>query len=156
MLVMLMRGHVAASNAAMVQELEDSGTLTTPKCVAAFRAIDRQHFWVPGGGELAYADMPLRHGRLHQSAPHIYAKALESLMPLRPGMSFLNVGSGTGYFNSIVAELNGAMATNHGIDIWQEAVAHSANRCREIGKEFIEFTLGNVYQLNVDQTTRYD
>merc|ERR1719473_402932 len=144
-----MRGHMAATNDAMVQELEDSGTLTTPQCIAAFRAVDRQRFWVPGGAELAYADMPLRHGRLHQSAPHIYARALESLMPLKPGMSFLNVGSGTGYFNSIVGELIGDMATNHGIDIWPETISHARERCRLRGKHNMEFTLGNVYQLDV-------
>jgi len=140
----------------MVQDLEDSGTLTTPDCIDAFRAIDRQHFWVPGGGELAYADMPLRHGRLHQSAPHIYARALESLMPLRPGMSFLNVGSGTGYFSSIVSELCGADAISDGIDIWPETIAHARECCRQLGKDYISFTEGNVYQLDVEQGMRYD
>jgi protein-L-isoaspartate(D-aspartate) O-methyltransferase len=154
--MMLMRGPVAASNQAMVQDLEDAGTLTTPECVAAFRAIDRQHFWVPGGGDLAYADMPLRHGRLHQSAPHIYARALESLMPLKPGMSFLNVGSGTGYFSSVVSELCGPDAISDGLDIWPELVAHARECCRQVGKDHINFTLGNVYQLDVEQGMRYD
>merc|ERR1719478_35826 len=140
----------------MVQELEDSGTLTTPACVAAFQAVDRQHFWVPGGAELAYADMPLRHGRLHQSAPHIYARALESLMPLKPGMSFLNVGSGTGYFSSIISELCGADAISDGIDIWPETIAHARECCQRLDKEHITFTEGNVYQLDVEQGMRYD
>merc|ERR1719181_1738510 len=143
---MLIRGHAAASNNAMVQELVDSGTLTTPSCAAAFRAVDRQHFWVPVGSELAYADMPLRHGRLHQSAPHIYARALESMMPLKPGMSFLNVGSGTGYFSSIVAELCGPDAISDGLDIWPELVTHARECCQQLGKEHITFTEGNVYQ----------
>jgi protein-L-isoaspartate(D-aspartate) O-methyltransferase len=146
------------TNAAMVKELERSCALRSSECKAAFAAVDRGHFWVEGSGspELIYADTPLRTGRLHLSAPHIYAKALESLMPLRPGMSFLNVGSGTGYFNSIVAELTGNMATNHGIDIWPETVAHAKERCRLRGRQSIEFNLGNVYQLDVNYTMRYD
>lgn len=150
-----------ATNHAMVQELARSAALRSPDCIAAFHAVDRQHFWVSGGGassELVYADMPLRteRERLHLSAPHIYAKALESLMPLQAGMSFLNVGSGTGYFNSIVGELIGTQATNHGIDIWPETVAHAKGRCRLRGTHNIEFTVGNVYQLDVNHTMRYD
>mmetsp|Transcript_26696 Transcript_26696/g.83183 ORF Transcript_26696/g.83183 Transcript_26696/m.83183 type:complete len:534 (+) Transcript_26696:94-1695(+) len=144
------------SNAAMVEELVRSGSLRSQECITAFQAIDRQHFWPADSGELAYADMPLRSGRLHLSAPHIYGKALESLMPLRPGMSFLNVGSGTGYFTSIISELIGDLATNHGIDIWPETVAHAVQRCRLLGKTNIDFSLGNAYQLNINQTMRYD
>mmetsp|Transcript_71975 Transcript_71975/g.166642 ORF Transcript_71975/g.166642 Transcript_71975/m.166642 type:complete len:554 (+) Transcript_71975:89-1750(+) len=145
-----------SSNAALVEELVRSRCLRSQECVAAFQAIDRQHFWPAESGELAYADMPLRTGRLHLSAPHIYAKALESLMPLKSGMSFLNVGSGTGYFSSVVSELTGNLSTNHGIDIWSETVTHASKCCRLLGKSNIEFTLGNAYQLNINQTMRYD
>jgi protein-L-isoaspartate(D-aspartate) O-methyltransferase len=147
-----------ATNDAMVQELVSSGALRSPECVEAFKAVDRRHFWMEGSTslELIYADMPLRTGRLHLSAPHIYAKALESLIPLRPGMSFLNVGSGTGYFNSIIGELTGKLATNHGIDIWPDTVTHARERCRLRGNNSMEFNLGNVYQLDVSRTMRYD
>jgi protein-L-isoaspartate O-methyltransferase len=159
-------GQSAATNKAMVEELGRSSALKSAECTAAFMATDRGHFWTAsihgsGSPELVYADMPLRTGRLHLSAPHIYAKALESLMPLRSGMSFLNVGSGTGYFNSIVAELTGDMGTNHGIDIWPETIDHARERCRLRAeaagrRSHIEFYLGNVYELDVNYTTRYD
>jgi len=77
-------------------------------------------------------------------------------MPLEPGMSFLNVGSGTGYFSSIVSHLCGADAISDGIDIWPETVAHSRDCCKLLGKEHITFTEGNVYQLDVEQGMRYD
>lgn len=144
------------SNETMVEYLEGSGLLRSPECIAAFRAIDRAHFWVQDGESVAYLDMPLRHGRLHQSAPHIYASALEMLMPLRPGISFLNVGSGTGYFSSIVSELIGEFAISDGVDIWPETVAFAADNCRQAGKNNIHFTVGNVYQLDVNQGTLYD
>lgn len=140
----------------MVDELERLGFFATPECIAAFRKVDRGDFWVAGANETAYLDMPLRNGRLHQSAPHIYARALESLLPMRAGMSFLNIGSGTGYFSSIVAELIGDDAVNDGIDIWPETVAHASRSCRKHGRKNIEFTLGNVYELDVDQGMRYD
>eukprot|EP00927_Polykrikos_kofoidii_P057110 TRINITY_DN5121_c0_g1_i1.p1 TRINITY_DN5121_c0_g1~~TRINITY_DN5121_c0_g1_i1.p1 ORF type:complete len:624 (+),score=120.36 TRINITY_DN5121_c0_g1_i1:207-1874(+) len=140
----------------MVESLIRSGALWNPLCSKAFKAVDRRHFWLADTGSLAYADMPLRNGKLHISAPHIYSRALESLMPLKPGMSFLNVGSGTGYFNSIVSELTGPMATNHGVDIVQDTVEHARRRCALVDKTYIDFTVGNVYKLDVDRTSRYD
>lgn len=151
-----MQNGIAATNESMVEELAQAGALKTAESTAAFQAIDRAHFWPQEGASVAYADMPLRSGKLHLSAPHIYAKALESLLPLKKGMSFLNIGSGTGYFNSLVGEMIGDEATNHGVDIWPETIAHARQRCQQIGKTRIEFTLGNVYQLNVHETMRYD
>jgi|Transcript_114024 protein-L-isoaspartate(D-aspartate) O-methyltransferase len=153
---MFMGGPMATSNEAMVRDLEHSRTLTSPECVAAFKKIDRQDFWVPESRDMAYADMPLRHGRLHQSAPHIYARALESMMPLKRGMSFLNVGSGTGYFSCIVSEFCGPDAISDGLDIWPETIAHAYESCKKVGKDHIRFTLGNVYELDVEQGMRYD
>jgi len=151
-----LREEMPANNDSMVEELINSGAMRRSDCIAAFRAIDRKHFWPSDGTRLAYADMPLRCGILHLSAPHIYTKALESLLPIRPGMSFLNVGSGTGYFNSLVSELIGPLATNHGVEIWPETVAHAERCCGAIGKHNIRFTVGNIYNLDVSTTGRYD
>eukprot|EP00929_Paragymnodinium_shiwhaense_P104306 TRINITY_DN68616_c0_g1_i1.p1 TRINITY_DN68616_c0_g1~~TRINITY_DN68616_c0_g1_i1.p1 ORF type:complete len:561 (-),score=104.94 TRINITY_DN68616_c0_g1_i1:112-1794(-) len=153
---LLVRGPDASSNMQMVDELESSGALRMPECIRAFRSVDRGHFWVEGAGEIAYQDTPLRQGRLHQSAPHIYARALEALMPLTPGMSFLNVGSGTGYFSTLVSELIGDHAVNDGVDVWPENISHAVDRCRRLGKQGLEFTLGNIYQVDVEQGMRYD
>lgn len=142
-------------NLAMVNDLMRTGTLRSSKCIGAFLSVERQHFWI-GNSDMVFADMPLRHGRLHLSAPQIYAVALESLMPLSPGLSFLNVGFGTGYFSSLVSELTGELSTNHGIDIWPETLAHAKERCGQLNKRGMEFSLGNVYQLDVNRTMRYD
>jgi hypothetical protein len=71
-------------------------------------------------------------------------------------MSFLNIGAGTGYFSSIVSELCGPDAISDGLDIWSETVEHARECCQKIGKWQIRFTLGNVYQLDVEQGMRYD
>mmetsp|Transcript_72382 Transcript_72382/g.172479 ORF Transcript_72382/g.172479 Transcript_72382/m.172479 type:complete len:545 (+) Transcript_72382:102-1736(+) len=145
-----------SSNSKMVEELILSSSLWSPECIQAFSAVDRQHFWLDGLGDLVYADMPLKSGRFHLSAPQIYAEALESMMPLQPGMSFLNIGSGTGYFNCIVSELLGEDSTNHGIDIWKEVVEYSESRSISLGKSGISYVLGNVYELDVNKSMRYD
>jgi len=77
-------------------------------------------------------------------------------MPLQPGLSFLNVGSGTGYFSSLVAELIGESSVNDGVDIWPESLAHATDRCHKIGKNAIEFTLGNIYELDLNAGSRYN
>eukprot|EP00927_Polykrikos_kofoidii_P047313 TRINITY_DN41418_c0_g1_i1.p1 TRINITY_DN41418_c0_g1~~TRINITY_DN41418_c0_g1_i1.p1 ORF type:complete len:676 (-),score=120.00 TRINITY_DN41418_c0_g1_i1:200-2227(-) len=144
------------SNAAMVDELVRMNSLRSKDCTDAFRAIERRHFWVSGQDNLIYADTPVRHGRLHLSAPQIYGEALESLSPWGQGLSFLNVGSGTGYFNSVVSELIGGLATNHGIEIWPEIIEHARTCCKSMGKDGIQFFHGNVYQLDIDRSMRYD
>eukprot|EP00931_Biecheleriopsis_adriatica_P104288 TRINITY_DN78975_c0_g1_i1.p1 TRINITY_DN78975_c0_g1~~TRINITY_DN78975_c0_g1_i1.p1 ORF type:complete len:483 (+),score=69.24 TRINITY_DN78975_c0_g1_i1:52-1449(+) len=146
------------SNARMVDRLQRSGTLLSPACLHAFRAVDRRHFWVSSRSSTAdvYDDAPLRRGKLHQSAPHIYARALEALMPLSPGMSFLNIGSGTGYFSCLVAEIIGESGVNDGLELWEENVKHAEECARRLGKHHIEFNIGNVYQLDVNLGMRYD
>mmetsp|Transcript_5288 Transcript_5288/g.15052 ORF Transcript_5288/g.15052 Transcript_5288/m.15052 type:complete len:539 (-) Transcript_5288:349-1965(-) len=143
------------TNQTMVDGLVQSGSLRSPECVAAFQAVDRQHFW-PDGWSDVYSDMPLRRGRLHLSAPHMYARVLESLLPLGPGVSFLNVGSGTGYFNAVVSALTGDMAVNHGVDIWTSTMEHAEACLWRLGKTSIELTLGNIYELDVNKTARYE
>jgi protein-L-isoaspartate(D-aspartate) O-methyltransferase len=142
----------------MVNLLKESGSLNDEDCIAAFEAVDRGHFWPLKNGVndgVCYLDGPLRHGRLHMSAPSIYAQALEALQP-RPGLSFLNIGSGTGYFSAVVSELIGSYAVSHGIDICEEHVRRSTARCQKLGKNGIEFFPGNVFQLDVRKSMRYD
>lgn len=142
----------------MVNLLKESGSLQSEDCITAFEAVDRGHFWPLKNGVndgVCYLDGPLRHGRLHMSAPSIYAQSLEALQ-LRPGLSFLNIGSGTGYFSAVVSELIGSYAVSHGIDICEEHVRRSTARCQKLGKHGIEFFPGNVFELDVKKSMRYD
>ncbi|CAE7235682.1 PUT1 [Symbiodinium natans] len=77
-------------------------------------------------------------------------------MPLKAGMSFLNIGSGTGYFSCLVAEVVGECGVNDGLELWPENVSHAQERCASLGKHHIEFNVGNVYQLDVNLGMRYD
>lgn len=79
----------------------------------------------------AYIDMAvLKSNDVHMSAPHLYVGALEAL-DLRAGMSFLNIGSGTGYLSTIASLLLGpasAGSVNHGVEVKSHLVAYSHRR----------------------------
>ena len=98
----------AKTNQELVQQLIDDGSLKSEKIIAAFKEVDRKLFLPPHLHTLdVYANTPLREpcknaGFYHQSQPLIYGRVLERLMPITPGMAFLNVGSGTGYFSTLV------------------------------------------------------
>jgi hypothetical protein len=94
----------------------------------AFRVTDRGDF-VPQHHRLeAYTDRPFKESYVHISAPHMYVTVLEHL-ELEPGMSFLNIGSGTGYFSCLAACLLGDGGLSHGIDIDANVVRHSQECC---------------------------
>lgn len=81
------------------------------------------------------------------SAPHMYASCLSEL-ELKPSLSFLNVGSGSGYVSSIAACVLGAYGINHGIELNQSAVNH-AKRCfnelrQKLDSERIEYDKAHI------------
>jgi SAM-dependent methyltransferase len=97
--------------------------------------MDRGHFASTGEVDeldeetrhAVYADRPFRAGYVHLSAPCIYVQALEGL-ELRPGLSFLNIGSGTGYLSALAAQILGPHACHHAVDINERLVAHSRTK----------------------------
>ena len=143
-----------SSNAAMVKRLCAEGVLTSPEVIEAFRSVDRGDF-VPSSGRFgadrAYANVPVRIGNFHLSAPFIYGVALEAL-GVRRGVRFINVGSGTGYLSSIVAVLLGGTGTNHGVEARDELVGFARRRVPSA-----EFLLGNALSLDpVSSRGAYD
>lgn len=143
-----------SSNAAMVKSLCAEGVLTSPEVIEAFRSVDRGDF-VPSSGRFgadrAYANVPVRIGNFHLSAPFIYGVALEAL-GVRRGVRFINVGSGTGYLSSIVAVLLGGTGTNHGVEARDELVGFARRRVPSA-----EFLLGNALSLDpVSSRGAYD
>ena len=70
---------------------------------------------IQGNESIAHSDQPLKEGRVHISAPHIYASAIEALdLVPNSSTSFLNIGSGTGYVSCIVAEILGCNSLHYG------------------------------------------
>lgn len=93
----------------------------------AFRSVDRAKFVEFEDREnVNYVDEPYRNTRsnLHISAPHIYVTAAQAL-DLEPGLSFLNIGSGSGYFSAVVSTILGSNAISHGIELRENFVTFS-------------------------------
>ncbi|KAJ8613230.1 hypothetical protein CTAYLR_004521 [Chrysophaeum taylorii] len=143
-------GAGAESNEAMVDALAAVGAARSEAVVAAFRAVDRREFIRPFACETAYyADLPIHEAPLHQSAPSVYASALEAL-DLRPGLSFLNVGSGSGYLSALASRLVGP--SHHvGIEVRPAMVEHARNKLPTVS-----FVAGNCYDIDVDASPRFD
>lgn len=73
----------------------------------------------------AHADEPIREGGVHISAPHIYGTIAEALdLPRNSSLSFLNIGSGTGYLSSIVAHILGPTGVCFGVEINSSVLEH--------------------------------
>lgn len=116
-------GH---DNKSMVDNLKKFGVISSEFIYQGFQNVDRRHFVPTEQKESAYADQPLKEGPVHISAPHIYGSALEAL-ELQPdsSLSFLNIGSGTGYLSCIVSKILGPKSLNYGIELNEKAIQHS-------------------------------
>ncbi|VDM43827.1 unnamed protein product, partial [Toxocara canis] len=133
------------------------------------RLVDRGRFFPSEARHMAYRDIAWKSehgspGRLHISAPCIYANVLENLC-LSKGNSFLNVGSGTGYLNTLVGFLIGSSGVNHGIEIHENIVAYARERVDEWIRSsetqcfdwaIPEFTCGNGLNLSPNHDGKYD
>jgi len=91
-------------NDELVDNLMGSGYIRSKNVEQVFRAIDRADYVLSAYREGAYKDLAWKHGNIHLSAPCIYSEVLEGLS-LEPGLSFLNLGSGTGYLSTMAGLL---------------------------------------------------
>nr|XP_014344440.1 PREDICTED: protein-L-isoaspartate O-methyltransferase domain-containing protein 1 [Latimeria chalumnae] len=103
-----MGGAVSAGedNDDLIDNLKEAQYIRTERVEQAFRAIDRGDYYLEGFRDNAYKDLAWKHGNIHLSAPCIYSEVMEALK-LQPGLSFLNLGSGTGYLSTMVGLILG-------------------------------------------------
>lgn len=158
---LLAGGEPHESQEALVDALIEDGALRTESVIAAFKAVDRGFFLKRDGEDedgdpqfTPYLDAPIKIGRMHQSAPSVYGKVVEAL-ELRPGLSFLNIGSGTGYLSAIVAQLIGPNAVNIGLERHQELVQHAQCKCDALHLN-VQFYTGNCYSVDVERSMKFD
>uniref|UniRef100_A0A803KF62 Protein-L-isoaspartate (D-aspartate) O-methyltransferase domain containing 2 n=1 Tax=Xenopus tropicalis TaxID=8364 RepID=A0A803KF62_XENTR len=97
-----MGGAVSAGqdNDELIDNLKEAQYIRTEAVERAFRAIDRSEYYLEEFKQNAYRDLAWKHGNIHLSAPCIYSEVMEAL-DLQPGLSFLNLGSGTGYLSTM-------------------------------------------------------
>lgn len=94
------------NNDDLIDNLLEADYIKTSLIERVFRAVDRAEYFLPEARCNAYKDIAWKSGNLHISAPCIYSEVMEGLS-LQPGASFLNLGSGTGYLNKMVALILG-------------------------------------------------
>eukprot|EP00656_Telonema_subtile_P024333 TRINITY_DN2643_c0_g1_i2.p1 TRINITY_DN2643_c0_g1~~TRINITY_DN2643_c0_g1_i2.p1 ORF type:complete len:428 (+),score=88.25 TRINITY_DN2643_c0_g1_i2:93-1376(+) len=148
------------TNHEMVDALTRSAGLTSVRSeeiLEAFRQVDRGIFTPQSASPRSkYNDnSPLREGTLHLSATSIYAKVLEGL-ELSKGLSFLNIGSGSGYLSALVAQIIGERALNTGIEYHASNVQHARENCAGLGLDRINFIQGDCFEIDTEKSIRYD
>lgn len=93
-------------NDELIDNLKEAEYIKTDEVERVFRIVDRAHYYLEECRENAYKDLAWKSGTLHLSAPCIYSEVMEAL-ELKEGLSFLNLGSGTGYLNTMVGLMLG-------------------------------------------------
>jgi protein-L-isoaspartate(D-aspartate) O-methyltransferase len=116
---------------ALVEHLQDTGALTTPRIIAAFRSIDRADFIRPQDMGEAYGDYPLSIGHYATiSQPTTVALMLEWLR-VREGDSVLDVGSGSCWTTVLLAHIVGAEGAVWGVEVVPELVAFGTENLKK-------------------------
>ncbi|MCJ8728444.1 hypothetical protein PDJAM_G00004610, partial [Pangasius djambal] len=161
-----MGGAVSAGedNDDLIDNLKEAQYIRTDKVEQAFRAIDRGDYYLDGYKENAYKDLAWKHGNIHLSAPCIYSEVMEALK-LQQGLSFLNLGSGTGYLSTMVGLIIGPFGVNHGVELHKDVVEYAKDKLEDFIKnsdsfdkfEFCEphFVVGNCLEISSD-SHQYD
>ncbi|MDG6933908.1 MAG: protein-L-isoaspartate(D-aspartate) O-methyltransferase [Nitrososphaerota archaeon] len=92
----------------LVARLKAEGIIISPSVEKAMLTVPREEFVWAGLESQAYVDAPLPISDTAQtiSAPHMVAIMLEKL-DIKPGMTVLEVGTGSGYNAALIAELVG-------------------------------------------------
>nr|XP_031835762.1 protein-L-isoaspartate O-methyltransferase domain-containing protein 1-like isoform X2 [Nomia melanderi] len=128
-----------------------------------FRIVDRADYFPPSHKAMAYRNCPWENDFIHMSSHAVYFEAICSLR-LHPGLSFLNIGSGTGYLSTIAGLLLTQNGINHGIELNENCLKYAYERLEQFKKKSLaldEFNLcephfiqGNC--LNVIPDRQYD
>lgn len=161
-----MGGAVSAGedNDDLIDNLKEAYYIRSDLVERAFRAIDRADYYLDEYRDNAYKDLAWRHGNIHLSAPCIYSEVMEAL-DLHPGLSFLNLGSGTGYLSTMVGLILGPFGVNHGIELHADVIEYAYQKLDSFIKtsdsfdkfEFCEpsFVVGNCLEIP-PETRQYD
>jgi protein-L-isoaspartate(D-aspartate) O-methyltransferase len=121
--------------AAVLDSLLTQRVIVDPRVRAAMSKVDRANYCQSASG--CYMDAPQRIGwGITISAPHMHARALEELSSkLQPGSRALDVGSGSGYLTTAMAQMVGPSGLVVGIDHIPELVEWSRANVRRDHKQ---------------------
>lgn len=125
---------MGVNNDDLIDNLLEADYIQTSLVEHVFRAVDRGHYFLPEARGEAYKDVAWKSNHLHMSAPCIYTNVMEGLN-LKEGLSFLNLGSGTGYLSTLVGLTLGSSGVNHGIELHEDVVEYAYKRLDEFKKQ---------------------
>ncbi|XP_051961119.1 protein-L-isoaspartate O-methyltransferase domain-containing protein 2-like isoform X2 [Xyrauchen texanus] len=151
-------------NDELIDNLKEAQYIRSDLVEHAFMAIDRADYYLEEFRDSAYKDLAWRHGNIHLSAPCIYSEVMEAL-DLQPGLSFLNLGSGTGYLSTMVGLILGPFGVNHGVELHEDVIEYAYQKLDFFIKtsdsfdryEFCEpcFVVGNCLEIALE-SRQYD
>ncbi|KAG3255508.1 hypothetical protein H1C71_042871, partial [Ictidomys tridecemlineatus] len=151
-------------NDELIDNLKGAQYIRTELVEQAFRAMDRGDYYLEEFKENAYKDLAWKHGNIHHSAPCIYSEVMEAL-DLQPGLSFLNLGSCTGYLSSMVGLILGPFGVNYVVELHSDLIEYAKQKldffirtCDSFDKfDFCEpsFVSGNCLAISPD-CSQYD
>lgn len=121
------------NNDHLIDNLLEAEYIKTSLIERVFRAVDRAEYFLPEARNNAYRDLAWKNGNLHISAPCIYSEVMEGLC-LEPGLSFLNLGSGTGYLSTMAGLILGNYGVNHGIEYHSDVVQYANKKLDDFRK----------------------
>lgn len=165
--------HPAARAQAMARRLVARGAVSTPAVAAAFARVDRAAFAPAGHDDRAFDDAPLRATEaasgcvVHLSAPSIYAAALEALgldevSRWRRQLSFLNLGSGSGYLSALAAALLGEGCVHVCVELDAALAARSRATLAALGRgpvpalRDVQVVCASAFDVDVDLSMKFD
>jgi len=115
----------------LIDNLIEEGWLKTPRIIEAFRKIKRVDFLPEDSKDLAELNeaLPIGYGQTI-SQPLVVAFMLELLAP-EPGEKILDIGSGSGWTSTLLAEIVGDRGMVIAIDIVPELVEFGKNNVKK-------------------------
>ena len=151
------------SNNELVEQLIENRVIKSKELEIAFKCTDRGDFVLQEYRSQAYLDRPFKqryeifiilkdildnysslYSYVHISAPHMYVTILNEL-ELSQGLSFLNIGSGSGYLSCLAACLLGDSGLSHGIDVSRQVVVHSEKYALKTTCSYLTITIWNFF-----------
>ena len=129
----------------LINSLVQEGILKTKEIIEAFRKVPREEFVLPRYKDFAYVDepLPIIKGQTI-SQPYTVAVMTEALQPEK-GQKILEIGAGSGYQASILAEIVGKKGTIITVERIKELADFATKNLQKCG-------YANVFIINADGT----
>lgn len=134
------------NNRELVEKLKEKEVLKTPAIISAFEKIDRMDFVIDFLKDAAYINKPLGIGFGQTiSEPLAVAFVLELLQPQK-GDKILDIGFGSGWQTSLLAELVGEEGMVCGLEILPEIYEfgkENIDKCENLKSKNVKLFLGD-------------